>query len=404
MDKQFKISSKVMIVCLFVLLIMTGCQSTPEKVKQNMNKYGDNKYENGITLNYCDVDKLKETDMSDCVSRDDNIEYPKSINFSKISTVETGTFRFVSDYVENAEYYNELFKMPDVNGESFSGKLKGDTGVTYEDKVNKKYLYIGNGGTISYVNQGFYDGSYECDMSQKIEKIYIDRGESTDRVLNLNGEKVNLDDELNYALKSSKEFIPDDSFNSHVRTVFIRKDTKGNDLVSMNVVFDYKGVVLDFFGGHISVNEEFDSTVNEMDNFINVAFAKKNDIGFMNVNGILNVEKSEPVNKVIDFSTVVKIFENKMATFNKLRVLEIEPVYMLKPVYNSADGEYYAAGGNEVKFTPVYSFLIQCKCQDDNSAAGVLEANDVAYVNVNMITGEVTTDMGEKNFATKKEK
>lgn len=61
-----------------------------------------------------------------------------------------------------------------------------------------------------------------------------------------------------------------------------------------------------------------------------------------------------------------------------------------------SETEYYAAPGNVVRARPVYSFMIVYGEAD--TSMGVTENNTFCYVNVDMLTGEVTTNMDSKGF------
>ena len=133
-----------------------------------------------------------------------------------------------------------------------------------------------------------------------------------------------------------------------------------------------------------------------MDNYINMGLSDTNEICQLSINGVFEVEEYKEAEKIIDFQTAVNIFEHEMASFNEVDVCEIEPVYMLEPVYDADGGEYYAKGGNEVKAVPVYSFLI--KNGDDVQNIGILEGNELVYFNVNMLTGEIYTNFDNKGY------
>ena len=76
---------------------------------------------------------------------------------------------------------------------------------------------------------------------------------------------------------------------------------------------------------------------------------------------------------------------------------EIEPIYILRPVYEETGKTYYLKAGRQIETRPVYSFMIQC-ADDNKSENGILESNEYAYVNIDMITGEVYTNLGDKGY------
>lgn len=73
-------------------------------------------------------------------------------------------------------------------------------------------------------------------------------------------------------------------------------------------------------------------------------------------------------------------------------------MYTLAPQYDYKKKDaYYEMGGNLVETRSVYSFIIKCD-DDDTCDKGVNEAYDLCYINVDMLTGEVTENIEERGY------
>ncbi|WP_455719535.1 hypothetical protein [Agathobacter sp.] len=392
----------IMFIILTCMFIMSACQKVPDEVKKNMEQYGKNGYQNDRDNTYCSVDELKNISMADMEVHDKNIIFPSKVDFSNLEEVGEMTFKFQQNYTEYMSYYCEQFGIDSSLKTISEGALEGDSGEVVDDNKVKKYLYISESGVISYMASNFYDEENISNSMVDTEKIYLSRGDGTDKKIKFRSGEADISEEVEFAETMSKKIIKGvDGFSTEVRTIHLLENNENEQYAIMNLQLKYKGMILDFFGGGIESTEDGLGKVSNMDNYINIGLSDKNEISRLSANGILRVEKYNRKDKVIDLQTAINIFENEMASFNKVDVCEIEPVYMLVPIYDVAGGEYYAKGGNEVKAIPVYSFLI--KYGNDDSEIGIQEGNELVYFNVNMLTGEVYTNFESKGYAISEE-
>ena len=160
------------------------------------------------------------------------------------------------------------------------------------------------------------------------------------------------------------------------------------------------GVPLDFYGGETVIDGVNGGKVEKMDTFVNVAITDKNRYEFYLNNGVFEVKNRIKVDEIVDFQSAVNILTEKMSGFNKIEIVEVEPLYVLQPQYDVASNEYYAKPGNTVKAIPVYSFLV--KFNGDNSfddcSVDIKEGNDYCYINVSMLDGSLTSNLEEKGY------
>ena len=56
---------KICVIFLCLVLLLFGCQETPEEVQERMNRYGENNQVNTDELKRCTIEQLKMTKKSD---------------------------------------------------------------------------------------------------------------------------------------------------------------------------------------------------------------------------------------------------------------------------------------------------------------------------------------------------
>lgn len=392
---------RLSVACIVIAysLFLSACQEVPDEVKENMKQYGENKQIGEVDFSYCSVEEIQNLSMSDMSVTEKNIEFPATVDFSNVDDVGEVTFSFVDGYTEYAADYSLQHEIDEESFVDYEGVLNGDEGIVSNDENKRKYLYLGNNGEISYFEDFFYDMEDISDDSFVTEKMYIKRENFTNKKISYIDGEVDLSDEIAFVENEVKNTIKGiDEYDAEVRTVHILRCKDGGEYVLMNLQFTYNGMVLDFCGGAINISEAGDGYVGNMDNYINVGLSKEKKIDRLSVNGILEVYDYEKADTIIDFQTAVNIFENKMSSFNNVKVCEIEPIYMLEPVYDYKANDYYAKGKTHVNARPVYSFLIGFG--EDDSEIAIVEGNELVYFNVDMLTGEVYTNLESKGYGT----
>ena len=112
----------------------------------------------------------------------------------------------------------------------------------------------------------------------------------------------------------------------------------------------------------------------------------------------INGDGVKTSDKVIDFDSALKLVEEKMTGFNRLRVVEVRVEYVLKPVYDYGKESAYDEG-IIMEARPVYTFLIPQEYEVNDYAYGTSEeANGLVYINVDMLDGTVTDNFAANSF------
>lgn len=388
MHKKKNIS--VISLLFFCVMCITACHAVPQKVQENMSHYGENKSKTDYELSYCSVEDLRKASMDSIPNKDQNITYPTKVDFSKVKEIDDVTYTLVKDYTKYDEYYMDLFGMKKLEKKVDQGVWDGDISDLFEDE--KDYMWINPSGEMAYLKQK----KSEVDSSKGIEKIFLKRGDSIERTIHLIDGDILLNDLLIQMTETIKSVKYNKAFDLEPRTIYIRKNTDGKDVVTIEYEISHNGMILDYYG--VCIKENVDSMqIESMCTFSEITVEKISQIAAFSMMGMFEIENQQPFDRIIDFSSAIRIFENEVASFHDLKVAEIEPLYMLRPVYEKEETSYYLKAGRQIETRPVYSFMIQC-ADDNKSENGILESNEYAYVNVDMITGEVYTNLGDKGY------
>lgn len=381
---------------LFIGGLCTGCAQAPEKVLENKKEYGSNKQVGVSQISWCSIEELRGSSMDDIIQQHGNLSLPDQVDFSSIQDVHELELKFPDHYTQRKQEFAELFGLgTGLRWEERGVKSKKYRLAEYDSQEKKEYLCIEDNGFVSFDSPDCYEISEgEHPISQK---IYLKRGDAADINVNLDGKNVSLLEEINWAnTKINQIMTLDSAFDFDIRTIYIRKNNADTQRVSMSAWMRYHGMPLDFFGGGMEDVGNY-SRVNYTDNILQVEMLRDEEFAFLVNQRSFEVSHEKPVEQVIDLQSAVNIAEEKMSGFHRIAIAEIEAMYTLIPQYDyKVKDAYYAMGGNLVKTRPVYSFII--KYDDDACDKGVNEAYDLCYINVDMLTGEVTDNLEESGY------
>lgn len=385
------------LVFLCSVAFLTACQKMPDSVAEQQKHYGENPIIEDVEIHYCTLKQLKETAMSDITYVPDNMILPEQVDFSEIEEIDILELAFYKDYMQQKDEIAEAFGIPHPVWEDFSGVLHGDTSSSFDDAQKSEYLLVGDNGLISLLRNKVYEDLGDSDGISIKKIIRYPKTASAEDICSLKQEKVAVKDVIEWMEQYLKECpVLNHDFAYRVQTVYIRELTDSTDRVSALATLSYKGLVLDYFGGGIQMVDNYPK-VAQMDAFVDLNMDSMGQLDGFSNNGqfiIISVEKLE---KVVSPETAIRLVEKKISGFQEMEIADIKLLYALYPEYDYKAGtEYYGAPGNVVRARPVYSFMIAYG--QDESAVNILENNTFCYVNVNMVTGEITTNTERKGF------
>lgn len=112
---------------------------------------------------------------------------------------------------------------------------------------------------------------------------------------------------------------------------------------------------------------------------------------FSNSVGRLKIDSAEKVSEIVDLESAIRLVNREVSGFHQLKIDKVLPLYALYPKYNTEE-ELISFPGQKVEGRPVYAFII--KEVEDKSEFGITKNNACKVVFVDMVTGEVCTNIG----------
>lgn len=392
--KKTVILSILSLICFSLI----GCQKTPDEVTKRMANYGKNHQMNSEKLTYCTIDELQNTKLSDLDIETENIDLPDNINFSDIEGIGTIDMAFEQNVLDKAEKYLKIFN---INKDVVPSDLYVNTGdkiKIYDDKSDN-FLEIENNGFI-YYQSGISYYMMNNDVKQAITAKYdTDSDDISKASIKLKSGTIPLKDVCNSAQSWLKNNFHENGCTYKVSDIWIKTihyDKVDNNQILMLAEVRYKGVPFNTYGTSVTTNNN-KGKVSLMIYDINMSYDDSLKLtDFSNGSGHLTIKKYTKIDQVLDLKSAIKIVNEKMSGFNKLKVNKIIPLYALFPQYDT-DKESFSKSGQGVLAKPVYAFIIPDDTMDDENATEIYKSNSCKYIFVDMVTGELTTNIGEQS-------
>ena len=364
-------------------LFLSGCQETPEQVEENMSRYGDNPQVDESEITYCTVAELREMQMPDC--GEGAVRFPDTVDFSRIEEIGLLHLSWVNNFLaeDNVKKFADLFG---VDREKFQvGEMmeKGDIFVYRNGK--DKYMNISVDGGMAQGSGVSYDP-----QKNKVESKYsLDEEDVSGVTVRLKDGEVNLAKLCQDTESWLEENMPVDGFHYKVSDAWVRKENRRADddpvrVVSMCAEYDYKGMRLNNHTMPLDEEDEEFQT-KSITTYMSVLFDYESQgiPCFFSQNVFFTVASPEPVEKVVDLASAVRIVKEKMSGFGAIRFTKILPIYAL---YYEDNTE---TSGADIEARPVYAFMVEEESEDQ--LVGVIKVNRCKrFFYVDMITGELT--------------
>lgn len=383
-------------VVLLVIILCCGCQKTPDEVKERMGSYGKNEQLTSDEIEYCTVEELRKSNLTDMDIELDNMTLPANVDFSHITTVEELNMAFDNDYLKNEGKFLEIFH---INKDTLVDEEKTYAGksVTYESQKEKTYFAMEDNGFMSYVSGITYD-LINSDIQQSITGKYdLYKDTIAEETVQLGEDTVPLKDLCNDAENWLERYFSTGDCKYKVSDIYVRQLNSGGkeqNQVSMFAEMYYKGMPFNAYG----MENEFDGTNGKLTLMmygINLNYEKKGELSyFSNSIGGLDIKSSKKANKVVNLKSAIKIVNKELSGFNKRVISKIIPIYALYPQYTS-EGQEFSSPNQAVEGHPVYAFIInEGNGEEDAPALGIVKPNTCKFVFVDMIDGKLTTNIG----------
>lgn len=379
-----KLKRKLLFAGLCLGLLLSGCQETPEQVEENMSRYGDNPQVNESEITYCTVAELREMKMPDC--GEGAVRFPDAVDFSRIEEIGLLHLSWVNNFLaeDNVKKFADLFG---VDREKFqvSGMMeKGDTLEYDNGKDNFMNISVdggmARGSGVSYGPQ-----------KNKVERKYsLDEEDVSGVTVRLKDGEANLAKLCQDTENWLEANMPVDGFHYKVSDAWVRKENRRADddpvrVVSMCAEYDYKGMRLNNHTMSLDEEDKEFHTKRITASLMSVLldYESQGIPCFFSQNGFFTIVSSEPVEKVVDLASAVRIVKEKMSGFGAIRFTKILPIYA--PYYE----DNTETSGADMEARPVYAFMVEEESEDQ--LVGVIKTNNCKkFFYVDMITGELT--------------
>lgn len=133
-------------------------------------------------------------------------------------------------------------------------------------------------------------------------------------------------------------------------------------------------------------DEEFNSNLLTTNLFTIMDYEKSGLPCFFSRNVMFRIDSSEPVWKIVDLESAVRIVKEKLSGFESLHFTKIIPLYV--PYLGKMGG----GPGTQIEVRPVYAFLIEEEQKPQQT--GVVKCNSCHnFLYVDMVTGELTVEL-----------
>lgn len=386
---------KMPILLLSLICLFCGCQETPQEVRDRMEHYGENGQMVSKEQKRCTIDELKEAKLSEVDVELDNINLPEDVDFSDIESIALLELSFEENYTEQRDEALELFGIEETSLVSDTLDTERNMGrtVTYDSSAHDKYLAVEDNGFVSFVGGLTYD--YINDKAK-----YQDTPEKYDLdVDDISGKMVELKEgetEIAAVRESAEQWLNDnmpmEGCEYRISDVYVRElDCSGEQRKQLSLYAEIwcQGLRFNSYASRMS------GIGSQMDFFtqgIQLNYDGMDALSFFS-NGVgkIRIDSREEVDEVINLQSAIRRMNEEMSGFSELNISKILPMYVLYPIYET-DEELYGAPGQKLEGRPVYAFVI--KEGVDDAEFGISKGNTARTIFVDMVTGEVTTDIG----------
>lgn len=385
--------TKMLILLFSLICLFCGCQETPQEVRDRMEHYGENGQMASKEQKRCTIDELKEAKLSEVDVELDNINLPEDVDFSDIESIALLELSFEENYMGQKGEALELFGIEEESlVDTFDAKNMGRT-VIYDSLTHAKYLAVGENGFVSFVGGLTYDYINDKARYQDTpEKYDLDVDDISGKMVELKEGKTEIAAVRETAEQWLDDNMPMEGCGYRISDVYVRElDCSGEQRKQLSFYAEIWCQGLRFN----SCASKMSDSGSQMDFFIQGIQLNYDGMDalsfFSNSVGKIHIDSREEVDEVIDLQSAIQRMNEEMSGFRELNISKILPMYVLYPIYET-DEELYGAPGQKLEGRPVYAFII--KEGVDDTEFGINKGNTTRTIFVDMVTGEVTTDIG----------
>lgn len=386
---------KMSILLLSLICLFCGCQETPQEVRDRMGSYGENRQMASKERQSCTVEELRESKLSEINLELDNINLPEAVDFSDVESVAILNLSFEENYTEQREEALELFGIEESSLVSDTVDTERNMGrtVIYDSPAHAKYLAVEDNGFVSFVGGLTYDFINDKAKYQDTpEKYDLDIDDISGKMVELKEGETEIAAVRESAKQWLNDNMPMEGCEYRISDVYVRElDCSGGQRKQLSLYAEICCQGLRF-NSYTSVERNGTRQVDFYMHGIQLNYDGMESLSFYS-NGVgkITIDSMEEVDEVIDLQSAVQRMNEEMSGFRELNISKILPMYVLYPIYKT-DEEPYAVPGQKLEGRPVYAFIIEEG--EDDTEFGINKGNAARVIFVDMVTGEVTTDIG----------
>ena len=385
---MFKKSLKILLFCCCFSLLLYGCQSTPQTVKEKSRKYQNAENVEQKEIEYVSVSHIFDDKEKILNGNYQNLDLKKTIHLEEmVDSVSVLTLQ-----VQNS--FGSKEKLVEMNL-AFFGNAQYEDEIEYLEKTPATewgaytFHFEENRDSAALYDNGFSWLSKKDSEStaERLKKIYhVDRGENLKDSYLLKNGKLSVEEAVNYVNdwcdKNWKVLEPEYQFQ--VKTVYVCEKNDACFYYRFDVCKYYKGMPYDDIDFYVDEDHLY------IDNILDITMENKGELSFVRNNHLsYDIKKEENYNdKLIGLEQAVLLVQEKMTGGQKLAIDDIDIKYVvLSDVTEEKqkEGIHYDTPGATAMAHPTWSFIMDAS--DD--AENMINSWNRKFINVDMVTGDV---------------
>lgn len=379
------------ILCIGAILLISGCQKTPDDVKEKAQKHQKVEDVKETNLKYVSIDHildnqekvLRKAYQNLSFQNTVHLEQPDSVSILSLAITKSfGTKGKLADicaaFFGNDRYREKIIRMDDLPE------------FPYEGIFAFNYNSDDDHATVS--DSGFFacsrkDSERFTENRQAV--CHIDWNENMDDVYKIGEKQVSIREAVNYVNNwCNKNWILfEPEFTYQVKTVYVCKTKQKGYYYYFDVCKFYKGMPFDDIDFYMVGIDDLYSR-----NSLDVVMEHKNELSFFrNNNNSYDIVKEKTCNdKLIGLEQAVLLVQEKMSGAQKFEIADIDLKYvicsdMTEDEAAEAHTSNYAPGA-PLTARPTWSFILDYQPSKEEEESYPWPRK---FINVDMISGEI---------------
>ncbi len=387
------------IAILLTLILLSGCNQTPEQVMQNA-KERSNIVDNptlDIKLEKASLSEISKTVENVLSTNYGSLILPKDI-FVSDNKVYNLNFAYINDFTSKKEEVVGLFFNDIDNNKLILHTDNVGEWFQYGDASSDGYCLTGDfDGFIGYIKNA--SGSWDDCLYSEIKAKYNPVFEYSNDALTLNGVQTWISEQLDFinSFLYDKYAKIDIDFDFRITDIYVREKSNGENILEFNVARTYQDVDI------ISRNMTNDELLNgKLGMSMRIFIEKPNEIcAFQLGEGIYNVTENKKIKEIITLDCAIRLLQKKLTgnSVFKLDKINLEYILLRDPKLPDEIGN----DGSISKYNAPYSKLVwrfvftpNEKDLIDSNTGKRRYRNRVMEIYIDAITGEID----DSNFSS----